>query len=207
MDFESNLKANSQKLTAVFVGRSGCGKGTQAKLLINYLKSKSETPVFYLENGKTFRDLLQDKTYTGNLASSVNSQGGLQPEFLAIWAWSNLLVQNLRGDEHLIIDGVPRRFNEAPILDSAFKFYKREKPVIVHVKVSREWSKERLLSRGRSDDSEDVIEKRLSWFDIDALPAINYFREKPDYRLIEVNGEQAIEKVHGDLVESIFGTK
>lgn len=194
-------------MTFVIVGRSGCGKGTQAKLLVEYLKSKSEREVFYLSSGQAFRDLIQNKNYTGDLVEKINKEGGLQPDFLAVWAWSNILVQNLRGDEHLLMDGVIRRYNESPVLDTAFKFYSRENPVVIYVNVSNEWSKEKLLARGRSDDNVAEIEKRISWFDVDALPAINYFREKEGYKFVEVNGEQSVEKVHGDLIEAIFNTK
>lgn len=202
------LEASSYKLpqTFVFIGRSGCGKGTQAKLLMEYLKeNKSENPVFYLETGQTFRDLLTRGTYTSELAKAVNAKGGLQPEFLAVWAWSHLFVENLRGDEHLVIDGTPRKAREAAVLDSAMKFYGRGRPYIIHVNVSAEWSRERMLARKRADDTNDDIEERLMWFETDVVPAIDFFREKSDeYHFLELNGESSIEEVHKELISKIF---
>jgi adenylate kinase family enzyme len=193
----------SQK-TFIFIGRSGCGKGIQAKLLSEYLKEKTpNVPIFYLETGQTFRDLISRGSFTSNLAKEINEVGGLQPEFLAVWAWSHLLVENLRGDEHLIIDGTPRKLQEALVLDSALKFYKRYKSNIVYINVSKEGSRERLLSRKRADDTEDDIEKRLAWFETDVVPAIEVFRNNDDYNFIEIKGERTIQEIHKELIEKI----
>ncbi|MEK7567456.1 MAG: nucleoside monophosphate kinase [Patescibacteria group bacterium] len=190
--------------TFLFVGRSGCGKGTQAKLLIDYLKSKGETPVFYLETGEIFRGLIKNENYTGKLSSQLNSEGKLQPEFLAVWAWSHLMVENLRGDEHLVLDGLPRRLHEAPVLDSALNFYERKMPFFIYINVSRDWSKERLSSRKRSDDTEDSINKRLDWFDTEVVSTIDFFKQNPNYKFLEINGERTIEEIHKELMTMIF---
>lgn len=191
--------------TFVFIGRSGCGKGTQAKLLGDYLKEKTpEVPVFYMETGHVFRDFISRDSYSSNLAKEINEKGGLQPEFLAIWAWSHILVENLRGDEHLIIDGTPRKAREAAVLDSAFKFYKREKPFVIYINVSKDWSRERLLSRKRLDDTKADIEKRLEWFESEVMPAIDYFRGNEEYSFVDILGEQPIEAIHKELVAKIF---
>jgi adenylate kinase family enzyme len=73
----------------------------------------------------------------------------------------------------------------------------------VHLNVSRKWSDDRLLARGREDDRTLAkINKRLDWFEKDTMPAIEYFRESRFYKFIEVNGEQPIEKVHADIVSA-----
>ena len=41
----------------IFMGRSGCGKGTQAKLLMEYLKKIDPArDIFYLETGAGVRE-------------------------------------------------------------------------------------------------------------------------------------------------------
>lgn len=204
MDSDLTLNPKPLPLTFVFVGRSGCGKGTQAKLLADYLKEKTpEVPVFYLETGQTFRDFLSRGNYSSSLAKEINKKGGLQPEFLAVWAWSHLLVENLRGDEHLVIDGTPRKAREAAVLDSAFKFYQRQKPFIIYINVSESWSRERLLARKRADDTTEDIEIRLAWFETEVVPAIDFFREKEDYSFVDVIGEQPIQDVHKEIISKI----
>jgi adenylate kinase family enzyme len=190
--------------TFIFIGRSGCGKGTQAKLLIDYLKGHDQAhSVFYLESGAVFRKLIAENTHTAKLAKRIYEAGGLQPEFLAVWVWANLLIDTMTGEEHLVIDGTPRKPREAHVLDSAFKFYKREKPTVVHLDVSREWSVSKLTDRNRPDDNPGDIEARLNWFESEVMPAINFFRGNSYYRVLDINGEQPIEKVHADVVASI----
>ena len=122
--------------------------------------------------------------------------------------WSNILIEELGDGMHLIFDGAPRAKVEAEILTNALGFYRRKCPTIIHINVSRKWSEDKLLSRGRSDDLNLAkIDKRLDWFDKDVVPAIEYFKHNSFYRFIEVNGEQSIEEVHRDIITTYeYGT-
>lgn len=192
--------------TFIFIGRSGCGKGTQAKLLIERLeKAHTADKTFYLQTGQYFREFIKKEGYTNKLASKIMEEGGRQPDFLAVWIWSNAFLENIKNKEHLIIDGTPRSLNEAYALDTAVKFYKREKPTIVYMDVSRQWSEERLLARGRADDLEiEDIRKRLDWFEDDVMPAVLFYRDNSDYNFLNINGEQTIEEVHNEIMEKVF---
>lgn len=191
--------------TFVFIGRSGCGKGTQAGLIKErILKDDPKAEIFYLETGARFREFIEKNTYSSNLSKKVYDLDHRQPDFLAVWNWAHLFVDSLKGTEHLIIDGTPRSVAEAYMLDSALDFYNRKNPYIVHIDVSKEWSRKHLLSRGRVDDANLLrIDKRLAWFDSDVVPAIEYYRKRTDYHFIEVNGEQSIEDVHKDIVKQL----
>src|SRR3989338_5725516 len=191
--------------TFIFYGRSGCGKGTQADLLIKYLAEKEPNRrTLYLETGKLLREFALESGFTNELVKNVLDQGGLLPEFMPIFVWSKFLADKVHGDEHLVFDGVCRRAHEAPILDSALKFYKRNKPFVILINVSKEWAKERLLSRGRNDDDPAEIERRLAWYEKDVLPTLKFFENSPDYKFLRINGEQIIEKVHQDIVGKIY---
>jgi len=88
-------------------------------------------------------------------------------------------------------------------LDSAIRFYKRKDPVVIYLNVSREWSIQRLLNRGRSDDDIEQINKRLDWFDEDVIPAIDYLKNNSTYNFIDINGEQTIEEVFREIEQKI----
>ena len=108
----------------------------------------------------------------------------------------------MKGGEHLLFDGVPRRFAEADVLGSALDFYKREKVFCINVEISGETSLKRLRLRGRSDDKTDAaIEKRLGWFETDVVPVINYYKTNPRYTYIAVDGEKTPEEVHKDIIK------
>lgn len=197
--------ANELK-TFIFIGRSGCGKGTQVELLIEQLKQKGyisdQNPLFYIETGNKFRDFIAKTSHSSRLAKEIMDRSERQPDFLAVWSWADLLVTNLMGDEQIIFDGISRSLAEAKVLDTALKFYSRPKPTVVYLDVSNDWSRARLEGRGRSDDkTAGDITKRLAWFESDVLPAIKFYENNPDYNFVTVNGEQTIEEVQAELIE------
>jgi adenylate kinase len=191
--------------TFLFIGRSGCGKGTQGAYLREYLEANhTEHPTFYLEMGERYRSFINEDNYTAELARGIQLAGGLQPEFLSVWMWAGIFIESLTGNEHLIIDGTPRRPREAFVIDSAFKFYGRTLPTIIHINVSEAWAKDRLRARGRNEDSdEEKIAKKMKWFEIEVAPAVEFFRDSRTYNFLEINGEQPIEKVRADILEKI----
>lgn len=193
-----------QPQTIVFFGPSGAGKGTQAKLLIETFKQKDNTrDVLYVETGQRFRDFSTEASHTAMLTREIMQSGGLLPEFLPIWIWTEYFIKHISGDEHMILDGLSRRAHEAPILDSALKFYKREKPFVLSLEVSDAWAKQRLMERGRSDDHGKDIDERIAWYHKNVQPAMDYFRNNPYYTFVSVNGEQSIEEVHIDILKAL----
>lgn len=190
--------------TFIFFGPSGSGKGTQAKLLIEKInKLDPSGRVLYLETGQKFREFATEASLSSKLTKDIMQEGGLLPEFLPIWIWTEYLIRHVSGNEYMVLDGLSRREHEAPILDSAMRFYKRENPIVISIKVSREWASERLKNRGRSDDTKLDIESRLNWYDKNVVPAINYFKDNNYYKFVEINGEQTIEEVHREILEKI----
>jgi adenylate kinase len=113
------------------------------------------------------------------------------------------MIDEMKGDEHIVLDGLSRREDEAPVLDSAMQFYKREKPFVILLDVSNEEVKRRLLIRGRHDDKDEKITERLRWFESDVMKAVKYFEEHSYYNFVHINGEQSIEKVHEDILRAI----
>lgn len=193
-----------KEITAVFIGRSGCGKGTQVALLKKYLENHTDVlPIVDLDMGVLFREFIQSDVYSQKLSREINQAGGLQPEFLTVNLWSNFFVKHMKESAHLIIDGSPRKFLEAQVLDSAFKFYKREKPFILYLDVSREEVTRRLLKRGRADDTEKSIKNRLDWFETNVMKAVEFYRNNPEYHFCDINGDQTIEVVSNDILKAI----
>ncbi|KKS48153.1 MAG: Adenylate kinase [Candidatus Nomurabacteria bacterium GW2011_GWC2_42_20] len=187
--------------TVIFIGRSGAGKGMQSGMLQKFLTEKTpENPILYIETGDHFRRHIKDSGYTWELARKVNDLGGRQPDFLAVWIWSHLFIEKIRGGEHIVFDGMPRSIIEANILDTALPFYERKNPTVIFLNVSQEWAEERLRGRGRADDiSDEVVARRLAFFTKDVVPAIDHYRSDSSYRFLEINGEQTPDEVFNDI--------
>lgn len=193
----------NKKQAIIFVGSSGCGKGTQADLVEEMFKNKKEK-VTHIELGSEFRDFLSMTTSTANRAQSISKKGGLQPEFLAIHLWAKILNLYYKEDKHLILDGTPRTLREALILDGALKFYQIKKPIIIYINISDKSAKKRMLFRKRKDDTDEKIKNRIKWFNTDVKKAIEFFKQEKYYDFFEVDGEKTIEDIQKDISKKLF---
>jgi adenylate kinase len=188
----------------VFLGRSGCGKGTQADLLMNFLlKKDSDSKTLHIESGSLLREFAKGDGYTNQLVKSAIESGTLVPEATIVALWTDYLTQNFTGVENIVFDGCPRKLQEAYLLGSILKFYNLIKPNVFFMDVSREWAHDRLVGRGRKDDSPESIKKRLDWFETEVLPSINFFKNDPFYNFIVINGEQTIPAVHDEILTKL----
>ncbi len=189
------------KKVFIFIGKSGSGKGTQAKLLIEKLGQKSES-VYYVSTGDEFRRVFSMNTYSSGLVKNIVDQGLFCPSFAAVSMWTNALFRDLKEDEHIIIDGTPRSVSEAMVLDTLFPFYDAT-PVVIYIDVSREWATERLLGRARHDDTNDGISSRLDLFDSQIVPIVEMYKSRENIVVHHINGEQSVEAVHKDLMSAL----
>ncbi len=188
----------------IIIGRSGAGKGTQAELLKKYLEDKGHEKVVHTTTGGGFRELIERDNYAARLSKELTNNGVLNPEFLAIWNWSNIFINTLTGNETVILDGAPRRLVEVTALHSALSFFQYHHPIVIYLDAPESESLTRLKERGRVDDqNEEGTKLRMKWFDEDVLPVVDYYSRDPHYRFIHVNGLKSPEEVHQELVEKL----
>lgn len=185
----------------IFVGRSGAGKGTQVALLEKKLKEINPAlPIFIVETGKRFRELVDTDTYTGRRLRDIVHTGKLSPSFLGVHMWAQCLVDGYTGKGVVFMDGTPRKNTEVPLLLSAIKFYGWRAHVI-NLSVSDEWAYDHIKIRGRVDDlvPDEQIWSRIRWFHTSVQPAIEMLRDNPLIQVHDIYGEQTIEAVHNDI--------
>jgi adenylate kinase len=189
----------------IFIGRSGCGKGTQADLLMTHLCKVGDKTckTLHIETGALLREFVKGDSYTQQLCRKSMDEGTLMPEAVMVALWQKYLEDNFTGTENIIFDGCPRKLHEAQLLDSALKFFNIKKPTVIHMNVSHEWSEKRLIGRARKDDTADAIARRLAWFETEVMPTINFYKSNPDYNFIDVNGEQPIEDVQNEILAKL----
>ncbi len=193
-----------QSETFVFFGIVGSGKGTQAKLLMDYVKNNDSKDIVNIATGDEFRKLIQNPGYVNDLVRDILNKGGLQPDFLTIGIFSNILVAGLDNpDKHLFFDGFPRSIPQAEAFVSAMNFYKREKVNIFYIKVGKEEATKRMKLRGRSDDVDEGIAKRFEEYENNVLPAMEYLKSKTNCNFFEINGEQEIEPIQNDIIKAL----
>ena len=191
--------------TAVLIGPSGCGKGTQAELLKKYLEEHdTEHPTHYFQTGKKFREFMEGETFIQKKVKVAQEAGELMPSFLPIVMWGELFIEQVTGDDHIICDGFPRRAEESPLLHSALEFMERKNPVVLSFELDDEVIVERLVhGRKRFDDTEEKVTERLRWFRRDVSLAIRFFEEHPFYTVVPINGDQTPDEVHRDILKAL----
>ena len=195
----------TQPLNFLFLGRSGCGKGTQAQLLIKHFQDNNLGETLYVYTGERLRNFAEkEEPLAARLAKSKMKAGGLLPSFLAVWLWSGALIEGVNENNNVIMDGSPRTLLEAMMTDDAMEFYGRNKVVPVFLETSEEWSTQRMLERGRGDDSLKSIKERMAYFEKDVVPVIDYYSGRSKHKLTRVNGEQRVEAVHQEILEKVF---
>ena len=131
-------KTTSQ-IACLFIGRSGCGKGTQVELFIKKIQEVNGLKTLKVETGSLLRELAKKPSLTAVKTKELLDNGELMPESLVIGLWSSYLIENYSGNENLVFDGLARRLTEAVILDAALRFYNILKYKVVYINVSREW--------------------------------------------------------------------
>ena len=182
--------------TIIVTGISGSGKGTQGRLIQEYLEKETDKRVEYVETGKFFREFIREDSYASSLAQDLAKNGGLQPLFLAVWSWGGQFVKRLTGDEHLVVDGSPRVLAESTLLHNALSFFKREAIHVFYLRLSDDAARVRLEDRGRADDTNaEAVDERLAWFNECALPAIKYFQDQDKVHYHEIDGSLSVEEI------------
>ena len=114
------------------------------------------------------------------------------------------MIENLKGDENLVVDGTPRKLREAKVFDTTIRFYDRKETNVIFINVSR---------GGLGKDYQKGEEQTIKFWEIlkdgligmkEVVPTIEYFKTDPNYKFYEINGEQSIEEVHREIIGKVF---
>jgi len=179
--------------TIFFIGKPGCGKGTQAKLL----SEKTSWPI--LSAGKQFRAIGAEDTPVGRKIKSEIDAGMLAPHWFAMYLYQKSLFSIPEGAS-AIFDGFNRKLPEAELIVASLNWLNRPFTVF-NIAVSDESVRERLLKRkdveGRIDDHS--VETRLEEYELYTEKALTYFRDAGV--LIEVDGEKPPEEVAASIAK------
>jgi adenylate kinase len=152
----------------VLLGPPGAGKGTQAVKLAE----KLEIP--HLSTGDLFRENIGNGTKLGLEAKRYLDAGDLVPSEL-----TNELVDdrlsNSDTDVGFILDGYPRAVQQARALHDMLERRGIQLDTVLELRVPEDALFERLKSRGRADDTDDVIRNRMNVYRDETAPLIEYY--------------------------------
>jgi adenylate kinase len=178
----------------IFLGPPGAGKGTQAQALAEAEK------IPHISTGDILRSAVSQKTDLGKQAQSYMDQGELVPDQLILEMVRDRLKQH-DVETGWILDGFPRTVAQAAFLDQLLQQMHQSCDWVINFDVPDEILVQRLLGRGRKDDTEGVIRHRLEVYRQQTAPLIDFYRERN--QLVSVDGDKSIDQVTTELQQAI----
>lgn len=184
---QSNPRIELKPKIIILLGAPGSGKGTQAVMLAKELK------IPHISTGDILRENVKNGTPLGKEAKTYMDSGQLVPDKLV----ANLLYQRLSESDAAngyILDGYPRTVSQAKELQEHLRG--KVEVQAIYLNVPDSIITERILNRAkqsevaRSDDTPDVIQKRLSVYHEQTEPVINYYKTAGQLTTIDADKEQ-----------------
>jgi adenylate kinase len=181
----------------IFLGPPGAGKGTQAQTLAQ------EWNIPHISTGDLLRQALKEHTPLGLKAQSYMDRGELVPDQLV----QDMVEERLhQSDSHFgwILDGFPRTVKQAAFLEQLLQKLAQGSVKVINFDVPDDIVVTRLLQRGRKDDSEQVIRRRLEVYRSETAPLIDFYRDR--HQLLTVNGNQSPEEVSAEIKKQVIAS-
>ena len=181
--------------TVFFIGKPGCGKGTQAKLL----SERTGWPIF--SAGKEFRKIAEETTLVGKKIKQEIDAGLLAPPWFAMYLYQKALFSVNEG-QGIIFDGFNRKAQEAELIRESLLWLNRSF-VVFNIIISDEEAAKRVSLRKLASDrvDEDFVPERLKEYNKFTKDAIELFRQSG--KLIDIHGEQTPDEVAADIQKAL----
>lgn len=168
----------------VLVGPPGAGKGTQASEISQRLA------IPHISTGDLFRMHVGEETPLGQEAKRYLDSGELVPDTV-----TNEMVRERLGEPDaksgFLLDGFPRNAKQAEVLGHMLSENDESLDAVIELKVPEDVLVERLLGRGRADDTEDVIRRRQQVYRSETAPLLDYYADI----LVTVDGVGDVDEV------------
>ncbi len=209
----------------IILGAPGAGKGTQAHRLA------VEKGLVHLATGEILREAARGDSALGRQVKPYVESGQLVPDDIVI-ALIKERMESLDGGTGVILDGFPRTREQAEALDAALAASGKKIDKVLYITVEESELVRRSAGRmacvvceatyhredkppqvagkcdrcggdlyTRPDDTEESFRGRLRIYDSRTAPLIDYYRQKGV--LVEVNGQQPIDKVYDELSNAV----
>ena len=174
-------------MNILIFGVQGSGKSTIGKYIAEKLN------VSFVATGDIFRKLREEDSELGKLVREKINQGLLVPDDKTM----NIVNERLKEKDTnngFILDGAPRNMKQVGLLE-------RNVDLIVMVSLKKEEATRRLLNRGRHDDTKEKIVNRISWYEDQTKPVIDYYKEKgvESIKVDNTLSEEEVKKSVDDL--------
>ena len=185
-------------MNLLVLGPQGAGKGTQAKRI------SEEYGVPHISTGDMFRAAIAAGTELGKKVQPLLDSGTLVPDEITVALIQERLSEP-DASSGFVLDGFPRNLAQAEALDTMLGGIGRGLDAILFFDVSDEVGTERALSRARienrTDDTAEVIAKRLATYHRETEPIVEHYRATG--KLIPLHADRSIEQVWSEIADAL----
>lgn len=168
----------------LFIGPPGAGKGTQAARVAERLG------IPHVSTGEMFRHHVGEGTELGKKVKAIMEAGDYVPDEITVAMLAERIAEDDARDG-FILDGFPRTLPQVSALDSLIGEDGLDRVVLFEV--DEDELVERMLSRGRDDDTEETIRNRFAVYREQTQPLIDLYRGRDV--VVEVDGMGEIDEI------------
>jgi len=184
-------------MKVLLVAPPGAGKGTQGVVIAEHFD------IPHIATGDLLRDHVARGTELGAQVQQFLDRGELVPDEVVLGMVREAL-EAAKGRGY-VLDGVPRTMDQARALYEIAVELDLTADVVLHLQVEDDELVRRLLARaaeqGRSDDSEDVIRRRLALYYDVTHPILDWYGERGI--LVTVDAMRPADQVGAQLVTAL----
>ncbi len=176
----------------IFFGPPGAGKGTQAKIISEFIK------VPHLSTGDILRKKLQDKDDLANELKGIMSSGNLVSDDIL----NSIVASRLKNEvsKGFILDGYPRTLKQSEFLNNFLLETTTSINYIFNIQIDFEILKNRILKRSseehRDDDNIEVIETRYNEYLNSTQKVSDSYKDIYSSIFHEIDGSLQIEEIN-----------
>jgi adenylate kinase len=183
------LTAEQGAVRLVILGRQGSGKGTQCALLVDHYG------IPHISTGDMLREAVAEGTEFGLQAKAIMDRGDLVSDDIIVGVVEERLAKEDAAAGYLL-DGFPRTVGQAEALADI-----AAPRVVVNLDVPTELVLGRMLLRGRADDTEEAISRRLELYEEQTAPLVAYYDGLGI--LVAVDGVGDVQEVFARVTKTI----
>jgi adenylate kinase len=181
------------------VAPPGAGKGTQGAVIAAHFD------IPHIATGDLLRDHVARGTDLGRAVQERLDRGELVPDEIVLDMVRDAMAAAKANGTGYVLDGMPRNIEQARALYQVAKDLDMTANVALHLKADDDELTRRLLARAalehRTDDTEEVIRRRLKIYHTVTHPIVAWYAERGI--LVSVDAMRPVERVGRQILTAL----
>jgi adenylate kinase len=186
-------------MRVLLVAPPGAGKGTQGTLIATHFG------LSHVATGDLLRDHVARQTELGKAVQERLARGDLVPDEIVLAMVREAFIAAKEAGHGYVLDGIPRNMEQARAAYRIGLELDMTSDVALHLQADDDELVRRLLARSalenRSDDTEDVIRKRLALYHEVTHPIVSWYAERGI--LVSVDAMRPAEAVGREILTAL----